>query len=38
MTTQVKKQRIFDVKDYKNKIITSLENLEASQQPGENSG
>jgi len=38
MTDQGKKQRLYDVKEYKVKIIAALENLKQTEQPGEISG
>lgn len=38
MANQEKRQRLYDVKEYKEKIVTALENLKQTEQPGEVSG
>ncbi len=38
MENQGKRQRLYDVKEYKEKIVAALENLKKTEQPGEISG
>jgi len=38
MVNQEKRQRLYDVKEYKEKIVAALENLKQTEQPGEVSG
>ena len=38
MANQEKRQRLYDIKEYKEKIVAALENLKQTQQPGEVSG